>query len=601
MNTAQAQTWSSSNVFGGFNIKNARQRIDLQLICAGMAQLESHDDYGTGRQHKSDLVQYPDSEQISRLQSLLNQSDYAAAKTLAQSLTIAFPAYGFAWHVMGALDLQQGQVDAALTCLKTAVELLPGDAEVHNNYGCALERHSRLLEAELNYQKAIAINSGFALALHNLGVVQRELGRFRESAVSLRAAAKILPEYANAFFNLALTLKKLNQYEEAELSFRRALQIQPDHTHALVGLGNLLANFGRFNEAEHLFQKVLQTEPANLPAWSAITEIRKMTRADTAWLASAAQVRRACQTPRDASRYHFARGKYCDDVGDYEKAFQHYQQANRLASQIAVPYDPDAEAAAVERIRAGFLRSRIFQSGASSSERPVFIVGMPRSGTSLAEQIIATHSQVAGGGELQFWSGAMNQIMAMSQTYDLDPATIQYLAQTYLQELDEVSTGALRIIDKGPDNFRNLGLIHAVFPHARIIHLQRNPIDTCLSIFFQDFGGTFSYANDLSHLAHYYRQYQRLMAHWRKTLPAAQFLEVPYQGLVSDQEQWTRKIIAFAGLKWEPGCMQFQDTRRMVDTASLWQVRQKMYATSLGRWRHYEQFIGPLLGLSEQG
>jgi len=231
------------------------------------------------------------------------------------------------------------------------------------------------------------------------------------------------------------------------------------------------------------------------------------------------------------------------------------------------------------------------------SARPVLVIGMPRSGTSLVEQILASHPDVFGAGELTFWDAGFNMLKKSVQQGESCAEVLSALAEDYLRVLHGFSPDALRVVDKMPANFMFLGLIHAAFPHARIIHMRRNPIDTCLSIYFQHFDNALYYTNALEDIAHYYREYLRLMEHWRITLPENAILDVPYEGLVDDQEGWSRKILNFIGLPWNQNCVNFERNTRTVSTTSNWQVRQKIYHSSVQRWRHYEKFVGPLLAM----
>jgi hypothetical protein len=224
---------------------------------------------------------------------------------------------------------------------------------------------------------------------------------------------------------------------------------------------------------------------------------------------------------------------------------------------------------------------------------------MPRSGTSLTEQILASHPAVFGAGEISFWDRAFAGLE--ERAFEDPEARLADLGQRYLQRLQERAGGALRITDKMPANFLYAGLIHAVLPRARIIHLQRHPLDTCLSVYFQNFFNVIPYTNDLNYLAHYYGQYLRIMAHWRSVLPEHALLEVPYEGLVQDAQRWTRRMLEFIGLPWDPQCLQFQQSRRAVITASKWQVRQKINSGSVGRWRNYEKHLAPLQHLLPHG
>lgn len=537
---------------------------------------------------------------ISQLQLLLNQAQFTEAEALAREIVNQLPEQGDARHVLGALLLKRGSIAEALLHLKIAVALLPADVHAFNNLGCAFERNDQPREAEQSYRRACSLNPEFAPVHHNLGVILRVLGHYAESETSLRKAIALHPDYADAYFNLGLTLAKHNQSDEANACFNQALRLHPEHTHALIALGNAAASMGCFAEAEGFYRKVLAMQPGNLAAWSAIPEIRKMTPDDRDWLHASQQVAQNCGHPREVARYHFSIAKFYDDVGEPDQAFVYYQCANNLSKQFSVPYQPQQQAGLVDRICATFDKKKLAldRPDACTSARPVFIIGMPRSGTSLVEQIVASHPGVSGAGELNFWSNALPQAFPDAPSDDVAPEAIQRLGQAYLSVLAQFPMASLRVTDKAPQNFLNLGLILTVFPRARILHLQRNPIDTCLSIYFQDFTTAFSYANDLESLVHYYRQYQRLMQHWHAAIPPGQLLDVPYDALVTDQEAWSRKMIDFIGLDWDPRCLDFQQTKRKVETASQWQVRQGVYTSSVERWRKYEKYLGPLLTLS---
>ena len=222
-----------------------------------------------------------------------------------------------------------------------------------------------------------------------------------------------------------------------------------------------------------------------------------------------------------------------------------------------------------------------------------------RSGTSLGEQIIASHPQAIGAGELDFWHTAVRNRQESLRSGGPDEPLTRKLAESYVRTLEQHSPSALRVVDKSTFNTDHLGLIHQVLPRARLICMQRDPIDNCLSCYFQDFANVASFTMDLSDLAHYYREHHRLVSHWRSALPQDALLIVPYAELVADPETWSRRIIEFIGLEWDSRCLQFHNTQRSVLTASNWQVRQRVYSSSVGRWRNYQKFIGPLLELRD--
>jgi hypothetical protein len=288
-----------------------------------------------------------------------------------------------------------------------------------------------------------------------------------------------------------------------------------------------------------------------------------------------------------------ALGKYFDDVGDFAQAFSNYQRANELAKLYRPIYDRlDMQRRIGQIIR---LYDREWMSRAhpnmNPASRPVFIVGLQRTGTTLAEQILASHPAVFSAGAKDYWTIAAIEHEACMANGDDSEILIGKLACGYLRLLEEFSSDALRVVDKMTTNFICLGLIHAALPNARIIHMRRNPIDACLSNYFD----VFTIANDLEDLAHFGTEYSRLMEHWRLILPKVCILDVPYEALVDEQEAWSRRMLEFTGLTWDARCIDFHQTKRPVITASRWQVRQEMGRGSVERWRNHARFIEPLL------
>ena len=293
------------------------------------------------------------------------------------------------------------------------------------------------------------------------------------------------------------------------------------------------------------------------------------------------------RTDFDRALLHFALGKMQDDLGEYARAILHYDQGNELERRKLV-FDRGAFATEVDRLIESFTPARFDRHAApgTASEVPVCIIGMPRSGTTLVEQIVSAHPAVAGGGELTFWND-----------HTADPDATAGLAAGYVALLRRIGPEAARVTDKNPFNFLATGLIHLALPRARFIHCRRNPIDTCLSIFFTRFATPRPFAYDRGDLAFYYRQYQRLMAHRRTVLPPDRLLEVDYEALTADPEPVTRRMIEFCGLDWDDACLAPEGNRRVVRTASVWQARQPIYRSSVERWRNYELWLGELADL----
>jgi tetratricopeptide (TPR) repeat protein len=565
------------------------------------------------------------SQEMDWLVGFLNTGRYAQMESAARELLGGRPRAGMVWKALGIALWAQGK--DALEALESAARLMPEDAEVRSDLGTALRGVGRLEEAVGCYRRALEIEPRFAEAHNNLGGALRDLGRLEEAAQSYRRALEFKPDFATAHANLGdvllamgylaaaesscrraleldpmyaeghnnlgMTLRQQGRHAEAEASCRRALQIDPKLVAGIVLLGQLKTDRGEFTEAEELFRRALLLDRNSSEAWAGIAGLRKMTReGDADWMTGAQRLLERRLPVRQEIQLRYAMGKYFDDVREFEQAFAQYQRANELQRRHGAGHDRQGVSRAVDRIIEFYDREWVNRErgGTEGSGRAVLIVGMPRSGTTLTEQILASHPQVFGAGELSFWSGASTRFAALR-----DEGLVGGLAKEYLQRLRELSGDAARVVDKMPDNFKHLGLICAALPQARIIHLRRSPIDTCLSIYFQDMHAAHSYANDLEDLAHYYGEYERLMNHWRAVLPEGVMLEVPYEKLTAEPEGWSRRIVEFVGLPWDAACLESHRTARTIITFSRWQARQKINTASVERWRNYQPFIAPLL------
>jgi tetratricopeptide (TPR) repeat protein len=525
---------------------------------------------------------------------------------------------------------QLGRLDEAMISSRRALTLDPRLSVAHNNLGLICAALGQFEQAAASYRQALALNGSYPEALINLGNVLRDLGESREAVSLYTQAVELDPKRAENHCNLGNALLDLRRIDEAAASFARALELQPEsplahvslgtaqrlrgraadaegscqaalaidpsYVDALSLLGELQADRGQFNEAEQLFRRAIAIDPQFPFGFYSIAAHRKMTSDDGAWLKGVEALLAKRLPLRQEIDLRYALGKFFDDIGHYDQAFEHYRLANELIKRQGAKYDRAKLTQRVDEIIAGFdaafMRER--RNFASSSELPVFVIGMPRSGTSLTEQILASHPAVFGAGELTFWGSANAAYEAKGLKSHAGASLIPGMARDYLERLTALSGGARRVVDKMPANFLYAGLIHASFPRARIIHMQRHPIDTCLSIYFQNFFNIDPYAHDLESLAHYYSEYIRITDHWRAVLPATTLLEIPYEALIENHEDWSRRMVDFIGLPWDPKCLDFHQTTRVVITASKWQVRQKIHALSVGRWRKYEKFIAPL-------
>jgi tetratricopeptide (TPR) repeat protein len=504
-----------------------------------------------------------------------------------------------ALHAEAGQFLSKGAYSEALKRYQELISLDSRDALARNCLGIALAQLSQYSDAEAEFRRAIGIKPSLPDAYFNLAGVLEVTGRYHEAEVPLRKALKLKPSYVEARLRLGSSFVLMGRLGEARDCFERALRVAPRNPQALVGMGQTEALMGRFVEAEALYRRALEVDNSEFHAWAALAWLRKMTPADSGWLKRAEELVDSGLATIDESTMRFAIGKYYNDVEDFGRAFRSYERANELHKLRAEPYNTEAHVRYVDDMVRVYTSEAVGRigTGGSNSERPVLVVGMPRSGTSLVEQIIASHPAAAGAGELNFWTTVVRKHETVIRQQLLDEPLRKKLATEYLRLLAGHSDSALRVVDKAPANTDYLGLIHSVYPKARMIYLRRDPIDTCLSCYLQQLQPALNFTMDLRDLANYYRQHKRLMGHWRSVLPPETLLEVPYEELVVDQEKWTRRILEFLDLPWDERCLEFHKTERAVTTASAWQVRQKVYTSSVQRWRNYKKFIGPLLEL----
>ncbi len=544
----------------------------------------------------------------------------------------ARPDYAEAHYNLGNTLKAQGKQDEAIACYRNVLSLEPGFVEAHINLGFALQHQRRLDEAMACYRNALTHDPGNARAHYNLGIVLSDQGKPEEAMACLHKALALEPDYAEAYNGIGGALLALARPDQAVVSYHKALALKPDfaeahcnlgtalevlgkldaaadHHHialslkpdfaeAHIGLAAIFMDRGQFEEAQDALLKALDVHKELPVAWAMLIGIRKMTLGDEGLLNTALRLAlKPTLSDKEKCTLQFAIGKYYDDTRQYDLAFSAYQQANALQRRIGGRFDRAKLSRLIDTLIATYSADFLNQQheGASQSQRPVLIVGMPRSGTSLTEQIIASHPKAFGAGELPFWEALASSNPAAALFGKVDAAFIARVAAEYEQLLQQYSTEATRVVDKMPINFFSLGLVHAIFPQARIVHMQRNPVDTCLSIYFQHLNVANFYGTDLDDLGFFYREYARLMRHWRTVLPGKCLLEVPYEALTEDQAEWSRRIIEFINLDWDERCLDFHKTERKVGTSSNWQVKQKIYQSSRERWRHYESHLGPLL------
>jgi Flp pilus assembly protein TadD len=504
-------------------------------------------------------------------------------------------------YAQAAKAQKSGDNAKAAEHLRAYLTQRPRDAEALNNLGAALIELGDFAGAQEQLRQAVSARAKYPAAQTNLGIAHLAQGRYAEAESALRRALNLQASYTTARANLGLMLALTGRLEDAQAEVAKVLRTAPKDSDALYASGMIAMSEGRFDEAEEIFKRSLTENPKHARTWSALASARKMTSADREWLTRADKHLGSILPPLHEAHLRFAVGKYYDDTQEYPKAFANYQRGNEVLKAIAPKYDHAARTRFCDdmiRVYTPETIARAQSEGSSDSTKPILVVGMMRSGTSLVEQILASHPAVGGAGELEFWSNAAGKHDSELRASLLGGSVRKKLADEYLRTLTRTCPDTQHVVDKAPLNSDYLGAFHSVFPRAKIIYVRRDPIDTGLSCYFQPFSSAYSWSFDLVDIASYYKEHARLVAHWRKVLPRDSFLEVPYEELVSNQVQWTRKMLDFLGLVWDERCLQFHKTQRPVVTASRWQVRQPLYNSAVQRWRHYSKSIGPLQDLS---
>jgi tetratricopeptide (TPR) repeat protein len=547
------------------------------------------------------------------------------------------PAFAEAHNNLGYTLQSLGRIKQAVAHYEKALAIAPNYTEARHNLGMGLAALGRHDEAIAQFQAAIALRPNYLEAQRNLANALGTLERYQEAADHYEKVLAMRGDDAEARTAFANTLHLLDRAEEAIAQYEKVLAAKPAHIEARTSLGNTLHRLGRSNEALGHFQQALAVDPADArihasfgAAQVALGRMKDAREAFETAIALApskagyywnlASAHRFAADDRHLAAMlglvskphsldigeqidlHFALGKAFADIGEQRRSFEHLIKGNALKRQ-QISYDEANALDRLERIRAVFAAEllREKQGLGDPSNAPIFIVGMPRSGTTLIEQILASHPKVFGAGELRDMGnlaariGDKDAVGFPEATAGTSGEELHRIGASYVQAVRRMAGDAERITDKMPGNFSLAGLIHLALPNARIIHACRDPRDTAFSCFSLLFSGALEFTYDLAELGRYYRAYLALMAHWRAVLPPRVMLDVQYEEVVADLEGQARRIIAHCGLEWDDACLSFHKTERSVLTASAAQVRQPIYQSSIGRWRQHADKLRPLL------
>jgi len=514
------------------------------------------------------------------------------------------PDYPEANNNLGAVLLEEEHFEEAMKALQNAIRLRPRYADAYCNLGLALSGLEQMDPALQAFQQAVALRPAYVEAHIGIARILQEKGNLAEAFKAASTALKLAPAKAEVHCVLGGLHTEMGYPDRAEAAYAEALRLDGNMVRAHLGKGSLLMELGRLDEAEACFRRALEIEPEVTAARVSLTQVKKATR-DDANLEALEQAAESIGTmPRArATSLHFALGKCYDDIGEYDRAFEHFEAGGRL-KRSTLTYDADAFDQLIDSLIAFFDRAALDQlrGGGDPSDVPVFVLGMARSGTTLTEQIIASHPAVHGAGELPDLIDLANRpgdgAPVTTFPHNMKQFTrvdFSMLGKRYVEGLRRRAPAARRITDKMPANYLCIGLMQLALPNARIVHVRRHPVDTCLSGFSRLFSKGQPHSYDLVELGRYYRGYARLMDHWRSVLPGDAMLEVQYEDLVSDHEAQARRLIAYCGLEWDDACLDFFKHDRSIRTASVIQVRQPIYKTSLDRWKRYERHLAPLI------
>ena len=534
--------------------------------------------------------------------ALHKQGDLHGAVSLYTKILAERPTDAVVLHLRGLASFHAGDLATANDFIARSIAFDGSDPDAWSNLGMVHASQEKNSDALRLLGRALELNPNHLDALHNIGSVLQKMHRSNEALPYFQRLVQLRPTAVPALCNLAAAQYDVGDTEGAIATYQKVVALAPDEETARNGLGEAYESLGKFDQARMQYISVLRRHPDNVLALVKVLQLPNATMQHE-WVQRAAALAERKDSKGDARiRLNVALAHYYDRLKNYDVAFRHLQRG--CDEQFnKEPFDAAGYTKLVDSIiesfDAKFLRTA--PTSGNTSERPIFIVGMPRSGTTLVEQILASHSKVAAGGELPALLQVSNQTKELSKSGEhyprgvrtLRPDAFAFMANQYLQHLNTVSADAPRVTDKLPFNFMQLGLIALLFPNATIIHCRRSPMDNCLSAYFTSFADKVQFANNLQTLGSYYVDYDRLMKHWHTVLRGRIF-DVQYEELVTNTRSRIEDLLSFCSLPWEDACMRFYETERGVRTPSRWQVRQPIYTQSVQRWKHYEKHLEPL-------
>ena len=509
------------------------------------------------------------------------------------------PNFAEAHYNLGITLQELGRFEEAIESYKQAIVLKPEYANAYSNLGNSLQKLGKLEKAKEYYKYALDLKPDFAEAHYNYGNIQKELDKLDEALNSYKKAINLYPDFVQAYCNLGNTLQALGKIDEAEVNYKKAISIKPNYAKAHGNLANIFKERGRLDEAEAMYRKAIALQPDYAEAHRHLTLMKKFNAKDEQYYTMRELYLNKSTSDEQLCHINFGLAKAYEDLENFQQAYIHYNEGNDLRKKLLkYSIKKDEEIFKLIKINNPLIMQKSLKTdNTEKGLKPIFIVGMPRSGTTLIEQIISSHSLVTGAGELPFvnkfgWN-------LVNGSLEIKNTSLSNFREKYLDNLKKISRGNLIVTDKMPQNFRFIGLIFAAFPKAKIIHVKRNTSAVCWANYKQYFASKdIGYCYSLEDIVSYYKLYKNIMNFWRN-LFGKRIYDLDYELLVENQEEETHKLINYLDLDWDKKFLKPEENDRTVSTASNLQVRQKVYKGSSNQWKKYKSFIGDVFDLSD--
>jgi tetratricopeptide (TPR) repeat protein len=541
------------------------------------------------------LNKAPSKSQADTLLKYYKSTNYTKTKKYALFLTEQFPDHDLAWKILSIVFEKTGKISDSLAAIKKIVNISPKDPLAHYNLGNTYGQLADFSKAEESYRQAISLKPNFPEAYYNLGTIFKKNLKLEEAEKYYKQAITLKPDFAYAYNNLGIVLEELRKFSESEMCFKKAIKLTPNFAEAYYNYGNNLEQQGKLKDAQVNFEKAIIINPALARAHRQLSSIKKFDIYDDQYHLLQKIYLDKNISDDQLCHINFSLAKIYEDLENFEKAFKHFEEGNKIQKKF-LNYNIKTDIELFNQIKLSFqkIKKNIPSIKRNKSDlTPIFIIGMPRSGTTLVEQIISSHSKVSGLGELPFVSQIGLKIANGLLEYNSE--TVLKFRNAYLEKIKNFSDKSLIITDKMPQNFLYIGLIATSFPEAKILQIKRDKAAVCWANYKQWFKSKdLSYSYSINDIIKYYELYEDLMNFWKKFFNN-RIYEVNYESLTVNHEDEIKKLIKYLDLDWEDGCLSPEKNKRAITTASNKQIRNKIFKGSSQKWKNYKPFLNGIL------